>query len=33
MIDAGLTDLALDAAFLLSAVPSSGGMRAEKIDN
>jgi hypothetical protein len=33
MIDAGLKDLALDAAFLLSAVPSSGGMRAEKIDN
>jgi hypothetical protein len=33
MIDAGLKDLALDAAFLLSALPSSGGMRAEKIDN
>jgi hypothetical protein len=33
MIDAGLKDLALDTAFLLSAVPSSGGMRAEKIDN
>jgi hypothetical protein len=33
MIDAGLKDLALDAAFLLSALPSSEGMRAEKIDN
>jgi hypothetical protein len=33
MIDAGLKDLALNAAFLLSALPSSGGMRAEKTDN
>ena len=32
MIDAGLKDLALDAAFLLSALPSSGGMRQEKVD-
>jgi len=32
MIDAGLKDLALDTAFLLSALPSSGGMRAEKVD-
>jgi len=32
MIDAGLRDAALETAFLLSALPSSGGMRAEKID-
>jgi hypothetical protein len=33
MIDAGLTALAVDTAFVLSVLPSSGGMRAEKIDN
>jgi len=33
MIDAGLRDKAIETAFLLSALPSSGGMRAEKIDN
>lgn len=33
MIDAGLRDTAIETAFLLSALPSSGGMRAEKIDN
>jgi len=33
MIDAGLTALAVDTAFVLSVFPSSGGMRAEKIDN
>jgi len=33
MIDAGLRDKALETAFLLSALPSSGGMRAEKIDS
>ena len=33
MIDAGLRDNAIETAFLLSALPSSGGMRAEKIDN
>ena len=32
-ISAGLRDLALDLGFLLSVLPSSGGMRAEKIDN
>ncbi len=33
MIDAGLKDIALDTAFVLSALPFSGGMRAIKIDN
>lgn len=33
MIDAGLRDKALETVFLLSALPSSGGMRAEKIDD
>ena len=33
MIDAGLRDNAIETAFLLSALPTSGGMRAEKIDN
>ena len=33
MIDAGLRDKAIETAFLLSALPTSGGMRAEKIDN
>jgi hypothetical protein len=32
-IDAGLRDLSLEFAFLLSVLPSSGGMHAEKIDN
>jgi hypothetical protein len=32
MIDAGLKDVALDTAFVMSALPSSGGMRAIKID-
>jgi len=32
-IDAGLRDLSLEFAFLLSVLPPSGGMRAEKIDN
>ena len=32
-INAGLRGLSLEFAFLLSALPSSGGMRAEKIDN
>jgi hypothetical protein len=33
MIDAGLKDVALDTAFVLSALPSSGGMRVTKIDS
>jgi hypothetical protein len=32
MIDAGLRDKTIEAKFLLSALPSSGGMRAEKTD-
>ena len=32
-INAGLRGLSLEFAFLLSALPASGGMRAEKIDN
>lgn len=30
MIDAGLRDIAIETAFLLSALPNSGGMRATK---
>lgn len=32
MIDAGLRDIAIETAFLLSVLPSSGGMHAEMID-
>jgi hypothetical protein len=33
MIDAGLRDKAIETALLLSALPTSGGMRTEKIDD
>ena len=32
-IEAGLRDLSLDFEFLLSVLPPSGGMHAEKINN
>ena len=32
-INAGLRGLSLEFVFLLSTLPTSGGMRAEKIDN